>query len=443
MLFPLSRVFDADDWRVAFEEHWNYDPAKIQFWNKFNRDVVKRFEQYHVPVIELGRDTPKEAVCQVFEKVNTGGVTLTVFELLTATFAADGYELRKDWQEREKAIRHHRILGEFSNTDLLQAVTLLATWDRRKRAIADGLEGERAPAVGCRRADMLKLTLDEYQAWAPKVMLGLERSAKFLHGQHFFDTRFLAYGSQLIPLSAIFGMLGNDWDAHGTTEKIARWFWSGVFGELYGGTTETRFSRDLPEVIEWLRGGPEPRTVVDAVFSPQRLTTLRSRGSAAYKGVYALLLRQGARDWRTGKSGTAQNYFDERMDIHHIFPQAWCRQAGIAAAECDSIVNKTPLSARTNRVIGGRAPSEYAGRLQNSAEISPGTLDSHVATHFIDPRLLRADQFPLFFEDRKRRILDAIGAAMGKPIDLEVPTEPEEAPTEYEPAELPEDIDDD
>jgi hypothetical protein len=35
----------------------------------------------------------------VFEKVNTGGVTLTVFELLTATFAADELDLRQHWEK--------------------------------------------------------------------------------------------------------------------------------------------------------------------------------------------------------------------------------------------------------------------------------------------------------------------------------------------------------
>ena len=58
--------------------------------------------QYTIPVITLDKDTPKEAVCQVFENVNTGGVSLTVFELVTAIFAMDNFELRKDWEERQK-----------------------------------------------------------------------------------------------------------------------------------------------------------------------------------------------------------------------------------------------------------------------------------------------------------------------------------------------------
>lgn len=86
-----------------------------------------------------------------------------------------------------------------------------------------------------------------------------------------------------------------------------------------------RFGRDLSEVVAWIRGAiTEPRTVSEAQFGPGRLLTLRTRGSAAYKGIYALLLKEGALDWRTGAAATATNYFDETMDIHHIFPKAWC-----------------------------------------------------------------------------------------------------------------------
>lgn len=91
--------------------------------------------------------------------------------------------------------------------------------------------------------------------------------------------------------------------------------------------------------------------------------------------MYPLLLREGAAGWRTGKAAIAQHYFDDQLDIHHVFPQAWCRNVGI---QCDSIVNKTPLSARTNRVIGGGAPREYSGPLEHYADISAELPDSYI-----------------------------------------------------------------
>jgi hypothetical protein len=418
-LFPLARVFDPDDWATGFQEHWDYDRDRIKQWHAFNREFVRRFDQYQVPVIELGRDTPRQAVCQVFEKVNTGGVTLTVFELLTATYAADEYDLRNDWDERRRhwSAPEFRILREVSNTDFLQTVTLLATKARREQALHAGDDPDRAPRIGCRRADMLVLQLEEYQRWAPEAVTGLRRAAKFLHQQYFFDTRFLPYGTQLIPLAAALATLGHDADTASAQQKLARWYWSGVFGELYAGTTETRFARDLPELVAWIKGSPEePRTVQEAQFAPDRLLTLRTRGSAAYKGIYALLLKEGALDWRTGEPANVTNYFDDAIDIHHIFPRAWCDQGHIDPKIYNSVVNKTPLSARTNRVIGGWAPSQYLSRLANSAGVDPFTIDKHISTHLIDPPTLRTDDFDAFFARRQHLLLDQIATVLGKPI---------------------------
>lgn len=157
MLIPVSRIFDWTGWQFGFQQHWGYNADKLQFWTRFFIEVIQRFEQYQIPVIELGKQTPRDAVCAVFEKVNTGSVTLTVFELLTATFAADEFDLRADWDTRrgQWSSAEYRVLSEVSNTDFLQAVSLLATQDRRRRYLDAGNEdGERAPRIGCKRTDM-------------------------------------------------------------------------------------------------------------------------------------------------------------------------------------------------------------------------------------------------------------------------------------------------
>ena len=86
--------------------------------------------QYKLPVILLDKNTPKEAVCQVFENVNTGGVSLTVFELITAIFAMNDFELRKDWEVRKKQYFSGELLSVISATDFLTACTLLSTYKK-------------------------------------------------------------------------------------------------------------------------------------------------------------------------------------------------------------------------------------------------------------------------------------------------------------------------
>lgn len=85
--------------------------------------------------------------------------------------------------------------------------------------------------------------------------------------------------------------------------------------------------------------------------------TLRTRNSAAYKGIYALLMREDCADWMYDQSIDLASFFSQSLDIHHIFPKAWCASHQIDAGRRESIVNKTAISYSTNRIIGGKAPS--------------------------------------------------------------------------------------
>lgn len=415
-LFPFTQIFDCSDWRAGYSEFWDYDREKIKRFDAFEKEIIKRFEQYQVPLILLRKETPKEAVCQVFEKVNTGGVSLTVFELLTATYAADDFSLRDDWAVLEKRLKKHWVLGSIQSDDFLQAVTLLTTRARRQQSVDSGTPPENAPGISCKRKDILRLSLDDYRTWADVVTQGFERAARFLYGQKIFSARDLPYRTQVTPLAAIFAVLGDKAESAGVSTKLARWYWSGVLGELYGGAIETRFAKDVPEVLDWINGKDEPSTVLDANFAPIRLLTLRTRNSAAYKGIHALLMRDGCQDFRTGDSIDVQMYFDDRIDVHHIFPQDWCKRNGIDARRCDSIVNKTPLAARTNRMISNNAPSNYLLRIQRSAGIDEACMDQILESHLIDPLALRLDYFDDFFKARETALLDRIEQAMGKPI---------------------------
>lgn len=411
-LLPLPLVFDTPGlttWQMLYLQA---SPGRIEErlarWNELVQTVIQRFQQYQVPLILLRKETPKDAVCQVFEKVNTGGVALTVFELLTATYATDDYNLRDDWTAREKRLHKPKVLTSLENTDFLQSVTLLATYDRKAQ--------NPDSAISCKRKDILRLTLDEYRAWAEPATQGFEKAAKLLYGQKIFAARDLPYRTQLTPLAAILAILGDRADNDGVRAKLARWYWCGVFGELYGGAIETRFAKDLPEVLNWIDGEPHPATITNANFARERLFTLQTRNSAAYKGLYALLLQHGGLDFRTGDPIDVQMYFDDKIDIHHIFPQDWCKKNGIDQKRCDSIVNKTALASKTNRMIGGNAPSFYLARIQKSAGIDDKRMGSILLSHLIDPKSLGSDDFESFFKAREASLLNRIEEAMGKRI---------------------------
>jgi len=438
LMYPLTKVFDWNEWMLGFIAFWNgnINLPECQEYLKFQSEVLNNFKQYRVPVISLDSSTSKEAVCVVFEKVNTGGKPLDAFELVTAMYAADGHELRKDWygDESHKG-RHQRfvdrlrpadseagIIANVSNTDFLQAVSLFYTRDRRREAEAAGKQGKELPAVIGNRQALLNLPLAAYKQYEKQVEHGFMQAAKFLHMLHIYRIFDLPYQSQIVSLAVIIADIGEAWEHEANRLKLVRWYWNGVFGELYGSAVETRIAKDFMEVPAWLGGGTEPTTVSETIFRADRLKTMRMRLSAAYKGMNALLMKEGVQDFRSGQKFDHTVFFGENVDIHHIFPQAWCKEKGrdIKPAIFDSIINKTPLSFRTNRIIGGDAPSAYLTKLEKGDKQTPAIerdrLNAYLRSHLIDPEILRSDNFEAFMADRQKRLLDLIEQATGKAV---------------------------
>jgi hypothetical protein len=370
--FPFRLLYDPLNAAI-----WLAKLSDISLMSRFMAQVMQSAATYDIPAIELDSATSKSAVATVFEKVNTGGLSLNVFELLTATFAGDkvyyddhgtDFRLNDDWQETVQKFSAYPVLAAVENTDFLQAISMLAT---RKRNLSD--TSTKPPAISAKREDVLKITLDDYLEWVGPLREAFIWVSTYLADLHIFEVRSVPYPKQLVPLAAIRVVLGPDADLHGVRQRLTQWFWCGVLGELYGSAIETRFVRDVEQVPDWVSGDMAaitPRTVQDASFVESRLHSLRTRGAAAYKGIYALILGQGARDWLFDQALDKVQYVNLTVDIHHVFPQKWCSDHGIDDERRESIVNKTPLAAKTNRTIGGVAPVKYLAAIEKQARIS-------------------------------------------------------------------------
>lgn len=419
-MFPLNIVYDSVEcmmWMSEYQKFHNYDPVIFQDYVEFNKEILVPIQTYKVPVITLGKNTPKDAVCQVFENVNTGGVSLTVFELITATFAADNFELRKDWEVRMKkmidasalsfANHDQALLKVVSSSDFLTAITLLDRYYIRQNG------GE---AISCKKRDVLKLTLETYEKYANELTEGFIQAANFMKEQRIFTARDLPYSTQLIPLSVIFTILKDKAKDSTVKQKISCWYWCGVFGEMYGGANETRFATDVAGIMDWINSGKEPDTVQRAYFQPTRLLSLQSRLSAAYKGIMALILKEGCLDFITGSAMDFTTFIDEGTDIHHIFPRKYCEDRKMEKRKWNSIVNKTPLFAKTNRSIGGSAPSKYVQKIISDNKVTEENLKRYLASHLISVEDLRNDDFDEYFIKRAKSLINLISMAMNKPI---------------------------
>ncbi len=449
-LMPMSVLFhqtEAMPWLFGYMQATKPDDEvnRTEVMQAFTTRVLNPMLQYQIPAIELSKNIGKDAVATVFEKVNTGGLPLDTFELLTATFAGDrayyeetgkDFRLGEDWELTQAVIDEHPALHGLRNTDILMGISVLITLEKRTRDAARGVTGKKLSQTSARREDILSMELQDYRRVAPLMRRALPAVARHLRSLHIHNAPGVPYRSQLISLAVFYVLLGERAEEHAVRARINQWFWCGVLGEQYGATIETKLSRDAEQVPRWATGetAETPDTVARANFAETRLGSLRTRQSAAYKGIYALLMAQErpTKDWMLDRDLDFTSYDELQVDIHHVFPKKWCNENGIEDWRRESIINKTPLAQRTNIHLGGESPATYMKRLDRKG-LTPEQVDAHVATHAIDPALLRAGNFSAYFDDRRGRLVQLIESAMGKSVtrDWEVDSEHTDRPENF------------
>ena len=181
-------------------------------------------------------------------------------------------------------------------------------------------------------------------------------------------------------------------------------------GELYGSQPHSRFAGDIQQLVSIIRNGEgRSATIDEAEFSTNRLSKLRTRGSAAYKGVNILVMQHGAMDFFSKQKIEDVSFFDAKIDIHHVFPQKWCNNNKIDSNLRDCILNRTPLRENTNKRIAARSPSEYIA----DPEMEPHAKEV-LESHATGIESLESDDFDGFLLDRAERLLTLIDTAMGK-----------------------------
>lgn len=415
MMFPLNLMFldEGFDWlddMVDFhgEEREKYKEIKKVFRSR----IIDLVKSYKLPVIKVLKETSQASVCQIFENVNRGGVPLNVFELVTASLAAEGIELRQEWKRVKDSFekQNYEVLKNVEGTDFITSMTL---WNSYEKSLVNG------SGVKCKKKDVLSLRRSVFDDKKAGMEQGFVDAARFLIKEGIFASANVPYNTQYVPLAAIFAYDKSHeklLDHAQYREKLRKWYWCGVFGELYGSANETRYALDIKDVFAWMKDDSLiPDTVSRSSFQANRLLTLQTRNSAAYKGVMALLLQSDIMDFATGAKMMVATYMSEETDIHHIFPATYCEKNKLPKDKWNSIVNKTMIYAATNRSIGGVAPSRYIKRLyKDNGNLA--LVQQAIRSHKIDFDLLNADAFDAFIIDRAKSLLSLIEIATGKAV---------------------------
>jgi hypothetical protein len=407
LVLPLSvfaqRSGGFEAWVQAVVDRYP-DDEQLKLMKRLHQmrsTFVDAVERYQFPVVTLSEKTSIDALCTIFETLNRTGVKLTVFELLTARYWAQGLNLRELW---DAAVNEHQILSDFDVDPyyILQGISLVS---------------RKIPSVT--RKNVLDLSVEAVKEWWGPVVLGMVQGLQLLREDCGVpDKKWMPYTVLTLPLAAaLTSFAGSKSPQLGSARtKLATWFWCSVFSQAYDQGAGSQAERDYNQLKAWLEEGAAPDSVSDGKFDSEVLFTTVSRREAVYRGVICLVLKDGARDFHSHAPITQNLIIEQQIDDHHIFPKGFLALGQTSVpdwARVDSVLNRTLIDRSTNRRIGARAPSDYLAEMRGTSGFPfELVLESHLLPAGPDSALMQ-DRFGDFLEWRRSRISDAIHAATG------------------------------
>ncbi len=374
--------------------HLEYDD---EIEDTFEREIRKKirgyaqtFSTYDFSIIVLRKEDIESAI-EVFTRINTGGQTLTLFEIMSAKTYDEGqhFDMADRFQKLLKELRGCKY-ETISSSVILSLLALVLSKNKE-----------------CKRKVILQLDKQRIiDAW-DDVVSALKESIDYFRSVYRIPvSAILPYDSLLIPFGYFFYM--NKAKPKGNQVKyLEEFFWRISLSYRYSSATESKLAQDIKRIDTIIENErPSYEDIKVYLTSPNDLIeTNFSAGSSFCKAVLCLLAYNEPKDFQTNGKVILDNSWlklANSKNYHHFFPKAYLKKNGIGNS--NSLVNITLVSDELNkRKISAKAPSIYISDfLEENDELSK-TLESHLING-IDEFGITSDDYFVFLEKRAKLI---------------------------------------
>jgi uncharacterized protein with ParB-like and HNH nuclease domain len=144
-LLPLSFLKSKTEMREKISSYKmnlreiNYDINFINFLETKLEGYLDPFFDYRFPVIILPKTLELDAVCKVFQSINTTGLKLSAFDICVARFMVDGINLKDKIKIALENNPNLKPILDSDETLVLQTIALLADKSPKKNKLAENL----------------------------------------------------------------------------------------------------------------------------------------------------------------------------------------------------------------------------------------------------------------------------------------------------------------
>jgi hypothetical protein len=343
---PMNILFNTPKFR-QFQQGLLMQPNSDALVEKSDR-LHETFREYSIPVVTV-TEADIEQVSPIFERINSTGTKLTVFDLMVAATWSEDFDLNDHVSEILQELEE-KDFGELDRVTVLRALSTCVLGSAKRESI-----------LGLRKLDR-----DELTKQMERTKEAVRRATDFLTTEVcIMSDAFLPYERQLVVLAYVMSQMPH-LDAT-QADTLQRWFWRTSFSERYRRGGEGLFDTDLEVTVAAL-SNPDKLTHFGREVDADQFITTEFRKTSAFSNAFvALLASRTPKNLTNGATidvGTALSAYN-RKEFHHIFPQAYLKSRGISRQRINSIANICMLSSEQNKAISDKEPAGYFAQVKD------------------------------------------------------------------------------
>lgn len=303
------------------------------------------FNTYDFSTVLLRKEDIDSAI-EVFTRINTGGQTLTLFEIMSAKTYDEGqdFDMQDKWSNFIKKLAEKKYEG-VSSSIILSLLSLILSKTKE-----------------CKRKTILKLDKQDIVATWDDAISALEHSIDYFRTSYGIPvSRLLPYDALLVPFAYFFYQHQDKPNAN-QRRYLEEFFWRVSLSYRYSSSTESSLAQDIKRIDFILRNERPKYDDMKVTYSAEDLINTDFRAGNSYcKAILCLLAYQDPKDFQDNRKVILDNSWlkvANSKNYHHFFPKAYLRKEKIDNA--NSLMNITFVSDGLNkRKIGASAPSAY------------------------------------------------------------------------------------
>ena len=341
---PIRRLSDAAEY---FRKISVIDDVEL----KSVADLLfNRFKDYQLPLVTLG-DMSINDVAPVFERINSTGTRLTIYDLMRAATWSPDFDLGKTI-ESIKVSLEDKNFHSFENKTFLRCL-----------GAASGSDFSSGSIDSLRHLDpeTLHTCAEQIKASAQLAVDFLSTEIKAPRAEA------LPYANQFAVLIEFFRVLPNP-----NSEQLAelkRWFWLTTLSGYFSGWDSGQMATDARAIREYASGKVANIDVTASVPTASLWNTKPFRTNSAVSKMIALMFTtKTPLDLITGQVIDIDKSlaWSNDKEFHHLFPQAYLSRVGVRASKGNVPGNIILLTSKSNISISDTAPSVYLKQIIDS-----------------------------------------------------------------------------